>query len=258
MRWTNTLDPPRTIPNQWAVFICGSPYPRMLIQSSYCLPLWPRASKSTPGPSGPLIKVPLKTKCGFALAIQHMQASQKASKNWPPFVTKNLASPSPAAIPIINRRFKTRKTSKMKEITLKNRPQGSPTHDDFSLVEWQKPTLNAGEILVAVHSFSLDPYMRGRMDDAKSYAAPVSLGARMEAGGVGQVIESASDHFEIGDFVFGMTGWATHAVLNAKLVRKLDLPREHLTRALGVLGMPGFTGWYGLITHGRPKAGETL
>ena len=146
----------------------------------------------------------------------------------------------------------------MKEITLKNRPQGSPTHDDFSLVEWQKPTLNAGEILVAVHSFSLDPYMRGRMDDAKSYAAPVSLGARMEAGGVGQVIESASDHFEIGDFVFGMTGWATHAVLNAKLVRKLDLPREHLTRALGVLGMPGFTGWYGLMTHGRPKAGETL
>ncbi len=146
----------------------------------------------------------------------------------------------------------------MKEIILKNRPNGAPTLDDFSLVDWNNPALKSGEILVQVLSFSLDPYMRGRMDDAKSYAAPVALGARMEAGGVAQVIESASDHFKTGDFVFGMTGWATHAVLNAKLVRKLDMPREHLDRALGVLGMPGFTGWFGLMTHGRPKAGETL
>ena len=146
----------------------------------------------------------------------------------------------------------------MKEVVLQNRPTGAPRLDDFRLVDWQKPALSEGEILVEVHSFSLDPYMRGRMDDAKSYAAPVPLGARMEAGGVGRVIDSACEQFSIGDFVFGMTGWATHAILNAKMVRKLTLPREHLTRALGVLGMSGFTGWFGLTQHGKPKAGETL
>jgi NADPH-dependent curcumin reductase CurA len=95
------------------------------------------------------------------------------------------------------------------------------------------------------------------MDDAKSYAAPVPIGGVMEAGGVGEVIASQSPHFTVGDMAFGMFGWASHGCLPANQMRKLDdtLPTS---TALGVLGMPGFTGWYGLTQLGRPKAGETL
>lgn len=146
----------------------------------------------------------------------------------------------------------------MQEIQLKARPDGIPKESDFALVDWNQPKLASGEVLVEVDCFSLDPYMRGRMDDAKSYSAPVALNARMEAGGVGRVIESTSDHYHVGDYVFGMTGWASHAVLQDSLVRKLDVAPNHLSRALGVLGMPGFTAWYGLTYHGRPTAGETL
>ena len=99
--------------------------------------------------------------------------------------------------------------------------------------------------------------MRGRVDDAKSYAAPVPIAGGMEAGGVGEVIASQSPHFTVGDMAFGMFGWASHGCLPANQLRKLDdtLPTS---TALGVLGMPGFTGWYGLTQLGRPKAGETL
>ena len=146
----------------------------------------------------------------------------------------------------------------MQEIILNSRPHGTPKSNSFKLVDWKPERLSSGEILVEVQSFSLDPYMRGRMDDAKSYSSPVELGARMEAGGVGRVIESASADLIEGDYIFGMTGWATHAVLNEKVVRKLSVKPQHLTRALGVLGMPGFTGWFGLNQHGQPKSGETL
>ena len=146
----------------------------------------------------------------------------------------------------------------MQEIILNSRPDGTPNTNSFKLVDWKPKELSIGEVLVEVQSFSLDPYMRGRMDDAKSYSAPVELGARMEAGGVGRVIKSASADFTEGDYIFGMTGWATHAILDEKVVRKLILEPRHLTRALGVLGMPGFTGWFGLNQHGHPKSGETL
>ena len=146
----------------------------------------------------------------------------------------------------------------MQEIILNSRPHGTPKSNSFKLVDWKPERLSSGEILVEVQSFSLDPYMRGRMDDAKSYSSPVELGARKEAGGVGRVIESASADLIEGDYIFGMTGWATHAVLNEKVVRKLSVKPQHLTRALGVLGMPGFTGWFGLNQHGKPKSGETL
>ena len=146
----------------------------------------------------------------------------------------------------------------MKEIILHSRPDGIPNTNSFKLLDWTPKKLSSGEVLVEVQSFSLDPYMRGRMDDAKSYSAPVELGARMEAGGVGRIIESASASFTEGDYIFGMTGWASHAILNEKAVRKLALKQQHLTRALGVLGMPGFTGWFGLNQFGHPKSGETL
>lgn len=143
------------------------------------------------------------------------------------------------------------------QITLAARPVGAPKDSDFALVERPLPSPAAGEVLVKLHAFSLDPYMRGRMDDAKSYAAPVPIGGVMEAGAVGEVIASRSPDFAVGDMAFGMFGWASHGCLPANQLRKLDnsLPA---TTALGVLGMPGFTGWYGLTELGRPQAGETL
>ena len=147
--------------------------------------------------------------------------------------------------------------TQMRRIVLASRPTGAPTAENFRLEEGPIPAPGDGQIAVRVTALSLDPYMRGRMDDAKSYAAPVPIGGTMEGGAVGQVTASHSKHFAPGDWVFGMFGWATHAVADAKLCRKLDagLP---VTTALGVLGMPGFTGWFGLMEYGRPKAGETV
>lgn len=148
-------------------------------------------------------------------------------------------------------------TEQMRAITLASRPTGAPEPANFKLENRAIPDPNAGEVLVQVSHFSLDPYMRGRMDDAESYAAPVPLGGIMEAGGVGTVLASKADGFAPGDTVFGMTGWASHAVVPAAMLRKIPdgVPP---TTALGVLGMPGFTGWHGLMEYGKPKAGETL
>ena len=149
-------------------------------------------------------------------------------------------------------------TDQMQCITLASRPDGAVTPDNFRQETRPLPAPADGEVLVKVHYMSLDPYMRGRMDDAKSYAAPVPIGGIMEAGAVGEVIASNSPRFQVGDFAFGMFGWATHAVASAKLLRKIDPNAMPISAALGVLGMPGFTGWFGLNEHGKPKAGETL
>lgn len=149
-------------------------------------------------------------------------------------------------------------TDQMTRIALASRPTGAPAAENFRLESIPVPTPGDGEVLVRVHYMSLDPYMRGRMDDAKSYAAPVPVGGVMEGGGVGQVIASNHPGFRPGDFVLGAFGWATHGCLSGGLLRKLDPDLAPITTALGVLGMPGFTGWYGLGEHGRPKPGETL
>ena len=149
-------------------------------------------------------------------------------------------------------------TEQMQHITLASRPNGAPVADNFALETAPIPQPGAGDVLVRVHYMSLDPYMRGRMDDAKSYAAPVPLGGTMEGGGVGEVIASNADGFAPGDIVFGMLGWATHAIQPGNMLRKLDPDQAPLTTSLGVLGMPGFTGWHGLMEYGRPKTGETL
>lgn len=149
-------------------------------------------------------------------------------------------------------------TDQMTRVALASRPTGAPTPENFSVETAPMPVPGDNEVLVEVHYMSLDPYMRGRMDDAKSYAAPVPLGGTMEGGGVGRVIASNSAHFQPGDFAFGMFGWASHAVQPAAMMRKLDPAHGPITAALGVLGMPGFTGWHGLMEYGRPKAGETL
>lgn len=149
-------------------------------------------------------------------------------------------------------------TEQMQRIVLASRPSGAPAPENFRLENAPVPAPGEGEVLVRVHYLSLDPYMRGRMDDAQSYAAPVPIGGTMEGGGVGEVIASNSERFEPGDIAFGMFGWATHGVQNAKMLRKIDPAHGPMTASLGVLGMPGFTGWYGLTEYGRPKAGETL
>ncbi|MBE1284929.1 MAG: zinc-binding dehydrogenase [Rhodobacteraceae bacterium] len=149
-------------------------------------------------------------------------------------------------------------TEQMSRIALASRPTGAPEAENFRLETQPIPTAGEGEVIVKTHYMSLDPYMRGRMDDAKSYAAPVPVGGTMEGGGVGEVIASNSPLFKPGDYAFGMLGWATHACVPAKELRKLDPNMGPLTAALGVLGMPGFTGWHGLTAYGQPKAGETL
>ncbi len=146
----------------------------------------------------------------------------------------------------------------MQHITLASRPEGAPTPDNFKLETAPLPSPGDGEILVRVHYMSLDPYMRGRMDDSKSYAAAVPVGGTMEGGGVGEVIASNSDRFKPGEVAMGPFGWATHAVADGRMCRKIDPDAAPITTSLGVLGMPGFTGWYGLHEIGKPKAGETL
>ncbi|GHF64166.1 NADP-dependent oxidoreductase [Seohaeicola zhoushanensis] len=149
-------------------------------------------------------------------------------------------------------------TDQMYHVALASRPSGAPTAENFRYEARPMPVPGENEVLVRVHYMSLDPYMRGRMDDAKSYAKPVEIGATMEAGAVGEVIASNSPAFKPGDFAFGMFGWATHGCLKANLLRKVDPTQVPITTSLGVLGMPGFTGWFGLTELGKPKAGETL
>ena len=149
-------------------------------------------------------------------------------------------------------------TQQMQRIVLASRPDGAPVPDNFRLEDAPIPTPAEGEVLVEVMYLSLDPYMRGRMDDAKSYADPVPVGGLMEGGAVGRVLDANGTALGEGDIVFGPFGWASHATAPAKACRRLDPDRAPVTTALGVLGMPGLTGWHGLMEYGRPKEGETL
>ncbi|MEM9602130.1 MAG: NADP-dependent oxidoreductase [Pseudomonadota bacterium] len=146
----------------------------------------------------------------------------------------------------------------MQRIVLASRPEGRPTPTDFRLEDAPAPTLEDGHVLCEVMWLSLDPYMRGRMDDAKSYADPVPLGGVMEGGTVARVIESRSSRFEAGDIVEGRLGWQTHGTASEQAIRKLDPALAPPQTALGVLGMPGFTAWIGLLEHGQPEPGQTL
>jgi len=145
-----------------------------------------------------------------------------------------------------------------RKFTLASRPVGMPKESDFKLVETPVPTPGAGEILVKALYLSVDPYMRGRISDAKSYAAPVEIGGVMVGGVVGEVIESNNPKFKGGDIVQGEFGWQEYVVCNGKGVRKVDPAIAPISTALGVLGMPGLTAWGGLLEIGQPKAGETV
>lgn len=149
-------------------------------------------------------------------------------------------------------------TETRQRIVLAARPQGEPKPSDFRLEETEIPAAGPGEVLVRVIWQSLDPYMRGRMDGGKSYANPVEIGEVMEAGCVGEVMESEDPSIAKGDIVVGRLGWQTHAVVPAGEVQKIDPTIAPISTAVGVLGMPGLTAYVGLLDHGRPKEGETL
>ncbi len=145
-----------------------------------------------------------------------------------------------------------------KQVTLAARPNGMPKEADFKLVETPVPRPGPNEILVRLLYVSVDPYMRGRMNDVKSYAPPVQIGEVMGGGAVGKVIASENPQFAAGDFVEGMFGWQQFAISSGQGVRKLDPSLAPMSTALGILGMPGLTAYFGLLEIGKPRAGETV
>jgi NADPH-dependent curcumin reductase CurA len=149
-------------------------------------------------------------------------------------------------------------TQQSRRIVLASRPVGEPKPADFRLETAPIPEPGPGQVLIRTLWLSLDPYMRGRMSDAKSYAKPVGIGEVMTGGTVGEVVRSNHDKFAPGDVVLGMGGWQEHAVLDGKELRRLDPASAPVQTALGVLGMPGMTAYTGLLTIGQPKAGETI
>ena len=148
-----------------------------------------------------------------------------------------------------------------KQILLVSRPQGEPTVDNFKLVEQPIPALAEGQVLVRNQFLSLDPYMRGRMNEGKSYAVPQPLNEVMIGGTVGEVVESKNSHFKAGDKVVGMGGWQQYQLVDANqrgVLQKVDTTHVPLSAYLGAVGMPGVTGWYGLVKIIDPKPGETV
>ena len=141
---------------------------------------------------------------------------------------------------------------------LSERPKGEPTDRTLRLVRRTVPTAGAGQMLLRTVFLSLDPYMRGRMSDAASYAEPVEIGAVMVGGTVARVVESNIDRFAVDDWVLSFNGWQDYAVSDGKGVTSLGASPAHPSWALGVLGMPGFTAWAGLTQIGKPKSGETI
>ena len=147
------------------------------------------------------------------------------------------------------------------QIVLDNRPQGEATTGNFRLMQTQTPPLQDGQVLVRHHYLSLDPYMRGRMNESKSYAQPQPLGAVMIGGTVGEVLESRHPKFNLGDQVVGMGGWQEYSVVDGNAMgalRKVDTTHVPLSHYLGAVGMPGVTAWYGLVRIIAPKAGDTV
>jgi NADPH-dependent curcumin reductase CurA len=147
----------------------------------------------------------------------------------------------------INRQFK-----------LAARPVGMPKESDFTLVEAPIPAIGDGQVLVKTAYLSVDPYMRGRITGIRTYADPVNIGDVMEGGTVGQVVESKFSGLAPGDFVHSNWGWQEYAALPGQTLRKLDPKLAPVSTALGVLGMPGMTAYFGLLEICKPKAGETV
>jgi len=145
-----------------------------------------------------------------------------------------------------------------RRIVLNARPRGAPTAGDFRFENDPVPKPAAGQLLLRTLYLSLDPYMRGRMSDGPSYAAPVAVGDVMVGGTVSRVEVSRHGDFKVGELVLGYTGWQDYALSDGKGLTPISYEQRHPSRALGVLGMPGFTAYMGLLDIGRPMAGETV
>jgi len=145
-----------------------------------------------------------------------------------------------------------------REIRLKNRPVGLPSESDFELAEVTLPEVGDGLLLVQNIYMSVDPYMRGRMYDRKSYVPPFQLGQPMDGGCVGRVIESKNAKFQADDLVFGMFGWREYFISDGTGLMKVDANLAPIQAYLGTVGMPGLTAYYGLLEIGKPKEGETV
>src|SRR6266550_402083 len=149
-------------------------------------------------------------------------------------------------------------TTRGRQIVVAVRPKGKPELTDFRLEETAIPTPAAGQLLLGVQYLSLDPYMRGSMNDGKSYATPLEIGEVMTGETVAHVLVSNNSVYVKGDVVLARTGWRTHALSDGAGLRKFDPVAAPVTTGLGVLGMPGFTAYGGLRAIGRPQPGETV
>ena len=148
-----------------------------------------------------------------------------------------------------------------RQIHLVSRPSGEATADNFRLLEKPVGSPSEGQVLVRHHFLSLDPYMRGRMNDAKSYAQPQPLDQVMQGGTVGEVVESRHPNYKPGDHVVGYGGWQEYSIVDGGqpgMLRKVDTKHVPLSAYLGAVGMPGVTAWYGLMKICQPKAGQTI
>lgn len=146
----------------------------------------------------------------------------------------------------------------VKQITLKSRPVGLPTPDNFEIKAAEIPAIAPGMVRLVAHTFSVDPYMRGRMSAAKSYVAPFNVNEPIIGGGVARVTESLAPGFKAGDFVMGMIPWQQEMVIDASGLQVVDGQIAPLNYYLGILGMPGLTAYFGLLDIGKPKKGETV
>ncbi|PWK14494.1 NADP-dependent oxidoreductase [Tumebacillus permanentifrigoris] len=147
---------------------------------------------------------------------------------------------------------------KNRQFRLVSRPVGMPSNENFTLQEVDLPELQDGQVLVRALYISVDPYMRGRMSDAKSYIEPFPLDEVLVGGGVGEIVESKNERWQAGDVVVGQLGWQDYTVSNGRGLLKLDPSLAPVTTALGVTGMPGWTAYFGLLDIGQPKEGETV
>ncbi|MFW5823773.1 MAG: NADP-dependent oxidoreductase [Marinobacter sp.] len=148
--------------------------------------------------------------------------------------------------------------SKKQQFTLVDRPVGMPNETHLKLEEKEVPAPGEGQVLLKTRYLSLDPYMRGRMNDTASYATPVALGEVMTGEAVSEVLQSNHPDLSPGDLVLGRTGWQTHAVASPDILYRIDPDLAPPSAWLGVIGMPGFTAYVGLLEFGRPKSGETV
>ncbi|WP_027414686.1 NADP-dependent oxidoreductase [Aneurinibacillus terranovensis] len=149
-------------------------------------------------------------------------------------------------------------TATNRQIFLIERPQGMPDDRHFKLIESPIPDVEDGQVLIRTLYLSVDPYMRGRMSDVKSYVPPYKLNEVLTGGVVGEVMESRNQNFQRGDIVVGMLGWQDYSVSSGQYLTKIDPEAAPLTAYLGVVGMPGLTAYFGLLEIGKPQPGETV